>query len=172
MLSKVILLKGYYLWMASNKWYLLQEISGSLAKYVSQISINTATYHHSRFLLIRITWTKNLLFSHSQKLTQQIRPRFDNRQSVYHTLQHRVSRSQIIHISRSSTHRWYSTRPQRAATTDHYHRSSFACHPTRNQHSRHLQMARATSPTSLYQSISCCNHISLSTVWYTFITSS
>lgn len=32
--------------------YLLQEMSSSCAKYVSQISTNTTTYHHGRFLMI------------------------------------------------------------------------------------------------------------------------
>jgi hypothetical protein len=34
-----------------NEGYLLQEISGSWTKYVSQISINAITYHHSRLLI-------------------------------------------------------------------------------------------------------------------------
>jgi len=36
----------------SNEGHLLQDMSGSWAKYVSEISINTTTYHHSRFLII------------------------------------------------------------------------------------------------------------------------
>jgi len=52
MLSNVILFKGYDLRNVSNEGHLLQEMSGSWAIYVSQISINTTTYQHRRFLII------------------------------------------------------------------------------------------------------------------------
>jgi len=46
------MLKGSDLGIVSNEGYLLQEMSSSSTKYVSQISINTTTYHHSRSLII------------------------------------------------------------------------------------------------------------------------
>jgi len=92
-LSNVILLKGYELWIVDNERHLLQEIGGSWAKYVYQISINSTTYHHSRFLIIspkfdslspRIgSFHTALLCTRLTSLTSKARPKHD---AAYHSV--------------------------------------------------------------------------------------